>query len=142
MEDEEQPLIDAGFKLSFKLWQQGAQILDVEQIKLLDKDFKKVQDSMTKSDSATVDSYLATKQDVIKCLKLIKRCESKEDMETNVIKQLAETCPNVNFEQQTADKLAELHLKQRQVQARGAEKKAGGTISLSGYDKKKESESS
>lgn len=42
MEDEEQPLINAGFKLSFNLWQSGAQVLDVEQIKLLDKDFKKV----------------------------------------------------------------------------------------------------
>jgi hypothetical protein len=42
MEDEEQVLIDRGFRLSYKLWTEGKQVLDVEKIKLLDKDFKKV----------------------------------------------------------------------------------------------------
>jgi hypothetical protein len=50
MEEEEQTLIDAGFKLSFKLWRKGHQKLDVEQIKLIDKDFKKVQDSISNTD--------------------------------------------------------------------------------------------
>ncbi len=54
MEEEEQTLIDAGFKLSFKLWTKGHQKLDVEQIKLLDKDFKKVQESISATDEATV----------------------------------------------------------------------------------------
>jgi hypothetical protein len=54
MEEEEQTLIDAGFKLSFKLWTKGHQKLDVEQIKILDKDFKKVQESISATDEATV----------------------------------------------------------------------------------------
>jgi hypothetical protein len=80
MEQEEQALIDAGFKLGFSLWTNGHQKLDVEQIKLLDKDFKKVQESLSSSDQKTVDQYLAAKENVIKCLKLIKRSATKDEL--------------------------------------------------------------
>lgn len=70
---------------------------------------------MTRTDNETVERYLQAKEQVISCLKMIKRCESKEEMEDKVLPHLADACPHVTFEQQTADKLAELHLKLRQV---------------------------
>ena len=48
MEEEEQSLVKDSFKISFDLWTKGHQKLDVEQIKLLDKDFKKVEESLKK----------------------------------------------------------------------------------------------
>lgn len=51
METEEQGIYDRSFKLGFRLWKEGSQLLDVEQIKHLDKEFKKVEASLTESDS-------------------------------------------------------------------------------------------
>lgn len=99
MEEEEQALIDKSFKHGFQLWREGHQILDVEQIKLLDKEFKKVQESLDKNDAETLKSYTEAKESVIKCLKLIKRCASKDELESSVFSQLVQLCPNVDFEQ-------------------------------------------
>jgi len=84
MEQEELPLIEEGFKIQFSLWTSGHSTLDVEQIKNLDKEFKKVQKSLESTDNAVAEKYLDLKQNVIKCLKIIKRCETKEDLESTV----------------------------------------------------------
>lgn len=111
MEAEEQPLIVEGFKIQFSLWTSGYQILDVEAIKNLDKEFKKIQTSLESTDKAIVDRYLGLKQDVIRCIKLIKRSATKEELESTISDQIAEICPNVNFDQEVSDKKAVLHLK-------------------------------
>jgi hypothetical protein len=56
---------------------------------------------------------LSEKENVIKCLKFIKRCENKEELRGDVLQKVSDLCPYVDFEQQISDKLAELHLKQK-----------------------------